>query len=924
MTRYPAAFIIGTVIITAAASTGFIVLEEEKDGLKLWQPKDSDFVKNTEWIRDTFPSKTRFSSILILADNVLDPVVVKETYSILKDIQNIKNGSDVSIWDNKCTKTPFQKCMELSILEAFKTSSFDYDESKINSLSTVKEVTDAIAARAGAVGMPFNPSDYLGSVTYDADGETITGAKAMLLNLMGKNEGDQEGDEVVRDFEEKLIKLVNEKELPGSMVAYPLTMRSFGDLIGGNIKSDLNTLAAGYLLIFAYVLVNLGKLNSVEQRVWLSVAGIVAVMMGVATSFGLSAHMGVFYSGMNQLLPFLMLGVGIDDMFVIMQAFENLTEEEREQELGVRFGRTMRHAGVAITITSVTDLLAFAIGATTVLPALSGFCIYASLGIFFIYFYAITFFLAWFSYDQRRVEDTRDGCICCWKKTDWSPNQCSQRSLMKIAFEYIAEVVVQLPAKIAVILVTLGILAGGIYGAVTLDTYFDYNTFIDEGTYLRNYLEFKEIHFPAEGQASTVYFTDLDYASDMDKIGNLLEDMKQLSSPEKNNISPGSIKFWFTDFVKFVNSKRGANTLPSSNTYTNASFLEDLSAFLGNPNLGGTYRNDFKYSKEIDYSKPAPKVLLSSMSYKHPTFEHSNDGVVAMKEVFSVIDKYQFSGNVFATSEAYGSYLTVDIITEELYRNMAMALGVVLFCTLILIADFATSFIVLITVTLTIVNVAGYANFWGLSIDTLFAIFMTISIGLCVDYSAHIAHAFMVEEGTRDERMMKTLINIGPAVLNGGISTFLAFVLLCMSKSIIFLTFFKIFFLVVVFGLFHGLLFLPVVLSLIGPQSHGHLEDNMVTEGSWRKVMEKGEVNPNMVEAVEKGESNPAFEAEDEMNRSKPQIRSVSGGSRPLTSLPGSAEDTDDQDSGLSSQPPSAGPSPSSQGTSALPVVDQP
>ena len=41
-------------MITAAASTGFIVLEEKKDGLKLWQLKDSEFEKNTEWIRDTF------------------------------------------------------------------------------------------------------------------------------------------------------------------------------------------------------------------------------------------------------------------------------------------------------------------------------------------------------------------------------------------------------------------------------------------------------------------------------------------------------------------------------------------------------------------------------------------------------------------------------------------------------------------------------------------------------------------------------------------------------------------------------------------------------------------------------------------------------------------------------------------------------
>ena len=169
-----------------------------------------------------------------------------------------------------------------------------------------------------------------------------------------------------------------------------------------------------------------------------------------------------------------------------------------------------------------------------------------------------------------------------------------------------------------------------------------------------------------------------------------------------------------------------------------------------------------------------------------------------------------------------------------------MALAVVFVCTLILIADLATSFIVLITVTLTVVNVAGYAYFWGLSIDTLFAIFMTISIGLCVDYSAHIAHGFTIEEGSNNERMKKTLTKVGPAVFNGGMSTFLSFVLLANSKSIIFLTFFKIFFLVVLFGLFHGLLFLPVLLSLISSKSS---EDDlnldtkpMVIKSAWHKT----------------------------------------------------------------------------------------
>ena len=223
-----------------------------------------------------------------------------------------------------------------------------------------------------------------------------------------------------------------------------------------------------------------------------------------------------------------------------------------------------------------------------------------------------------------------------------------------------------------------------------------------------------------------------------------------------------------------------------------------------------------------------------------------------MKEVFAVIAKYDFSARVFATSEEYGSYITMGIITEELYRNILMALAVVFLCTIVLIANLATSIIVLSTVTLTIVNVAGYANFWGLSIDTLFAIFMTISIGLCVDYSAHMAHSFMVEGGTRDDRMKRTLVKVGPAVLNGGISTFLAFVLLSMSKSVIFVTFFNIFFFVVVFGLFHGLLFLPVVLSLVGPRSYVHPEDNrtQVAPLEWQEKSETGqELPPNALEA---------------------------------------------------------------------------
>lgn len=99
------------------------------------------------------------------------------------------------------------------------------------------------------------------------------------------------------------------------------------------------------------------------------------------------------------------------------------------------------------------------------------------------------------------------------------------------------------------------------------------------------------------------------------------------------------------------------------------------------------------------------------------------------------------------------------------------------------------------------------------TIDVISCCCIIVTVGLCVDYSAHIAHAFLVSSGSRLERAQKSLQKIGPAVINGGATTFLAVALLCDSKSHAFITFFKVFFLTVLFGLYHAIILLPVILS---------------------------------------------------------------------------------------------------------------
>ncbi len=85
----------------------------------------------------------------------------------------------------------------------------------------------------------------------------------------------------------------------------------------------------------------------------------------------------------------------------------------------------------------------------------SSFCVYAAVGIVFVFLYMISFFFGWFYLDQRRMESDRNFFICCYKHKDYTPNACSQKSLQKTIFEKIAGLLTKLPVKIVIIILTV-------------------------------------------------------------------------------------------------------------------------------------------------------------------------------------------------------------------------------------------------------------------------------------------------------------------------------------------------------------------------------------------------------------------------------------------------------------------------------------
>jgi len=536
--------------------------------------------------------------------------------------------------------------------------------------------------------------------------------------------------------------------------------------------------------------------------------------MAIGFSYGVCSLMGLKYGPLHNIIPFLLLGIGIDDMFVTMQCFNNLDGEKAKRKLHERIGLTMRQAGCAITVTSITDFLAFAIGGTTVLPALKSFCIFCAVGLIVVYFLQATWFMAWLSLDQRRMEAGRDATFPCIIHKDFKPNKFSQKNILQTVFRSISKIIVKLPSKVTILCLTALLFGVSIWGNILLRQEFNPIWFLPPESFLAQWHKQNALNFPSQGEKVTVFMENLDLPADLLKLDKMHEDL----AAETDIIV--SFDSWYLDFKKYMNKYFLTQEGLPEETLTKEEFDSKLTQFLYGP-FGARHRMLINFNEEPECGTPAPAMNLSVVSFTHRLMDGPIEQIPAMNRVKQILADANFSSRVFPMCVGYASWETDEVISEELYRNIALALICVFLTTWLLLFNVWVSLQVMSCVFLTLVNVGGFIHFWGLTIDTVSCTMLIIAIGLCVDYSAHIAHAFMSSTGSRNERVQAALSDIGPAVLNGGFSTFLAFVLLAGSRSHVFSVFFKVFFLVVIFGLFNGLLFLPVMLSFIGPASYG-------------------------------------------------------------------------------------------------------
>lgn len=202
--------------------------------------------------------------------------------------------------------------------------------------------------------------------------------------------------------------------------------------------------------MFVYMQIVLSKFNWVEFRLILVTCGLLCIALSIVVTCGICSLLGISYGPAHITFPFLLMGLGVDDIFVMMACWRKLGECDIDQEIPEKIGLMMKNAGVSITVTSLTDIVAFIVGISTLIPSFSSYCFYSAVSVMTIYLLVITLFVAVFALDERRIATQRNAIIPCISHDSVKPNKMVKQNLTQDILEFLySKVFLTIPGKVS-------------------------------------------------------------------------------------------------------------------------------------------------------------------------------------------------------------------------------------------------------------------------------------------------------------------------------------------------------------------------------------------------------------------------------------------------------------------------------------------
>eukprot|EP00916_Digyalum_oweni_P025194 GHVL01041554.1.p1 GENE.GHVL01041554.1~~GHVL01041554.1.p1 ORF type:complete len:1097 (+),score=209.39 GHVL01041554.1:386-3292(+) len=780
--------------------------------------------------------------------------------------------------------------------------------------------------------IPLPPGSAPSGMTILTEMDVVIGTEALmfLYNVKGVEA------EKAAIWEEVFIK---------EMLEYVKTMNSLKVSFNAFTSRDIELAASTgqdtiFIILTFFILVTYAaclnySFDLAKSKVYPALGGTSAACLGFVAGIGLCCWFGLPWVTTAMVTPFLCMGIGLDDMFVMVNSYTLAYMVERPKD---RCAVCLRDCGLSITMTTTTNLLAFAVGAASPYSSIKNFCVFTGLSLFFGYIMALTFFFGILCIDAKREAENR---ICCRlrnpkskKKKSYktspfpqgahssgngenirgsqlsaaslstfslvsfkaravadrnrlrytkknalpstsevvpstvipaaSPTQRMERGDEMKGFEsdefweeprgtvgrqwrmfflyYYGQWLTHPVTKICVILFFIAFVAVSYNGFTKLPQGLELRQLAADTSYLQSFEDDLAVFFSKYGPQTDVFIQEELPWWKSEYRTNLKNMAKSLETAYYGIRVINPLELFYT-------SSYAPESLSASGDVEETAFITGLTNFL----------DDHRYKRfERDFSWNSSNSIVRSfrLTVLPKFYQGSKERGQFMQDMRNDVSKYP---KLHATAyNYYFVFFESDLeILPSVIQNLSIAAVCMLFVALILIPKLQSGLLVVLTMAMIDVGLFGFMYYWDLQLNMITMINLVISIGFSVDYSAHICHTFTHCEGeTRNLRAIEALVLMGTPVLHGAMSTQIGVVMLSLSGSYLFRVFFRMMTMVLVFGVSHGIIFLPVMLSLVGPMPKNAKKPN--TEGDAEKTCSLP--GPNIIGNSEKVVYNRADE----------------------------------------------------------------
>ena len=827
--RSPLAFLLVPLLITALLATGFQQFFFLANTEYLFVPTYARSLEDRAAIEQIFPDsldnylkggtvRLPVAVDLNLVPRELGPALREEVWreaaalvSLVEQVR-VEAGGREAGWQELCARFA-GRCVDNSFLELVDS------EAGLSNLSFPLH-------REGREERWFPLVAHLGGVTLQ--GGKILDARAMKVTfVLGSGEDEAEL---------RTLWLLAVERLLASLSLHHCEVFVFwsGVLekeLVGNIQDAMTILPLTVFMMAAYTVINCLSTDWVTAKPLLGAAGLLTVCLAMVSGFGLAMYLGFPWQAINLVAVFLLLGIGLDSVFIILSSWARSAAHSKD--VVTRVSVTFAEVAVSLTITSLTNVLGFMVGA--LMPGFPGvqlFCVYASLGLVFNYLWMLTIFGSFLTWAGHLEQANRH----CLLLTPVLPKDRATSFLYLVLMsggQNYQEEVREQRVKAEKMMVffrdvfspflsktstkTMVFLAFGCYVAISLlgvaklELGLDKQRLVSDHSSLVPYFRAQDRYFRDFPYRLQLVIPDpLDYHNRtvQTQVFDLLHKLEEL--PLVSNITDFR-QSWLHVFLDLARE----NFLVFNLT-TSAQFQHGLQAF-----LSGAAKHPVSY--DVRLSEDGGTVEASRFYLQTSRVADAQEEIQLLAGLREVTDAAPF--RVIVYNPLFPIFDQYSDVLPQTIQTVLICISVMAVVTLVFIPNRGSVAWVIFTIFSVELGVVGFMAHWGVNLDVISMIQLIMGIGFSVDCSAHISYHYLASDAhlPSHARLSSCLFSMGPPVLQGATTTILGVLPLLFQPSYVTRTFSKVILLVILLGLVHSLFLLPTLLTLAGPGSCGRV-----------------------------------------------------------------------------------------------------